>query len=106
QGLPESRQTGLSFWIGRVTVHQHPDPPHTFNLLPPRPHRPCRRAAAPRDELAPPHHSISSSASASSDGGTDRSSMRAVSALMTNSSLFNWTTGRSAGLAPLRMRPT
>src|SRR5262245_40424973 len=73
-------------------------------LLRTRRERPRRRASEQRDELAAPDHSITSSAMATSDGGTERPSMRAVSALMTNSSLFNWTTGRS--LAPLRMRPT
>jgi len=38
-------------------------------------------------------------------GGTVRSSIVAVWALMTSSNLFDCTTGRSAGLAPLRMRP-
>ena len=51
-------------------------------------------------------HSITSSAVASSDGGTVRPSMRAVEALMTSSNLLDCTTGKSAGLAPLRMRPT
>jgi len=51
-------------------------------------------------------YSITSSARASSVGGTLRPSIRAVSALMTNSNLLDCTTGRSAGFAPLRMRPT
>ena len=46
-----------------------------------------------------------SSAVASSVGGTVRPSILAVPALITNSNLFGCTTGRSAGLAPLRMRP-
>jgi hypothetical protein len=37
--------------------------------------------------------------------GTARLSILAVSALMTNSNLLDCTTGRSAGLAPLRMCP-
>src|SRR5262249_47525720 len=68
-----------------------------------RPHR--RRAAEQRDEVAAPH-SITSSATASSLSGTARPSMWAVEALMTSSNLVDCTTGRSAGLAPLRMRPT
>src|SRR5262245_1151580 len=67
--------------------------------------RPRSRAAEQRDEVASPHHSITSSALASSVGGTLRPSIRAVSALMTRSNLLDCTTGRSAGLAPLRMRP-
>ena len=50
-------------------------------------------------------HSITSSATASSDGGTVRPSIRAVAVLMTSSSLVACTTGKSAGFAPLRMRP-
>src|SRR5262249_38471408 len=62
------------------------------------------RAAEHRDELAP-LHSITSSASASSAGGTVRPSILAVSALMTSSNLVGCTTGKSAILAPLTMRP-
>ena len=63
-----------------------------------------RRAAEQRDELAPLSfdHLVGG---ASSVGGTVRPSIRAVSALMTSSNLVDCTTGRSAGLAPLRMRP-
>jgi hypothetical protein len=49
-------------------------------------------------------HSITSSARASSEGGTVRRSILAVSALMTSSNLEGCTTGKSAGLEPLRMR--
>src|SRR5436190_18586529 len=45
-------------------------------------------------------HSITSSARASSVGGTSRLSALAVERLITNSNLLDWTTGRSAGLAP------
>ena len=50
-------------------------------------------------------YSITSSARASSDGGTSRPSIIAVAKLMTSSNLLACTTGKSAGLAPLRMRP-
>jgi hypothetical protein len=50
-------------------------------------------------------HSIASSAVASSLSGTVRPSILAVEALMTSSNLVDCATGRSAGLAPLRMRP-
>ena len=50
-------------------------------------------------------HSITSSARASSVGGTVIPSIRAVCALITSSNLVDCATGRSAGLAPLRMRP-
>jgi hypothetical protein len=50
-------------------------------------------------------YSITSSAVDSSVGGTVRPSMRAVWWLMTNSNLLDWITGKSAGFAPLRIRP-
>src|SRR5262249_1239611 len=62
------------------------------------------RAAEQRDELAA-LHSITSSALASSVAGTLRPSILPVSALMTSSNLDGCTTGKSAGFAPLRMRP-
>src|SRR5262245_11516602 len=65
--------------------------------------RGCR--AEQRDERAPPHHSITSSAATNSLSGTVRPSTRAVWWLMTSSILFDCTTGNSDGFAPLRMRP-
>ena len=50
-------------------------------------------------------YSITSSAVASSVGGTVRPSSFAVARLMTSSNFDACITGRSAGLAPLRMRP-
>src|SRR5262249_22595598 len=50
----------------------------------------------------PPHHSITSSARASSVAGTSRPSTLAVARLMTNSNLVGCITGRSDGLAPRR----
>ena len=50
-------------------------------------------------------YSITSSAVAIRVGGTARPSILAVQALMTNSNLVDCTTGKSAGFAPLRMRP-
>src|SRR5262249_42342745 len=61
------------------------------------------RAADERYELAA-LHSITSSARASSVGGISRPSALAVERLITNSNLLDWTTGRSAGLAPCRIR--
>ena len=54
-----------------------------------------------------PHltHSITSSARASSVGGTSRPSALAVFRLMISSTLVDCWTGRSAGFSPLRMRP-
>src|SRR6266540_949972 len=64
-----------------------------------------RRAAQQCDERAPPH-SITSSASASIDGGTFRPSALAVLRLMVSSNLVGCSTGSSAGLAPLRILST
>ena len=83
---------------------EHADAPQPLALLRARRKRPSCRAAKQRDELAPPH-SITSSAVASSEGDKVRPSVRAVSALMTSSNFDDCTTGRSAGLVPLRMRP-
>jgi hypothetical protein len=52
-----------------------------------------------------PAHSITSSARASSDGGTSSPSALAVLRLITSSNFVARSTGRSGGLAPLRMRP-
>jgi hypothetical protein len=60
--------------------------------------------AEQRDELPAPH-SITSSARASSGSGTLRPSALAVPRLMTSSNRVARSTGTSAGLAPLRIRP-
>src|SRR5262249_1774314 len=65
-----------------------------------RPRR--RRAAKQRDELAPPH-SITSSARASSVGGTSRPSACAVIRLMTSSNFVGCSTGISPGFVPRRI---
>src|SRR5262249_55209916 len=59
----------------------------------------------PRDELAP-LHSITSSARASSIGGTSRPSAFAVLRLTANSYFVGACTGRLAGFSPLRIRST
>jgi hypothetical protein len=51
-------------------------------------------------------YSITSSARASSVGGTSRPSAFAVLRLMTSSNLVGCITGKSAGLSPLRILPT
>src|SRR5262249_47443686 len=66
--------------------------------------RPRCCAANQRDEAAARSHSITSSARATSEAGTSMPSACAVARLMTNSNLVGCTTGRSAGLTPLRMR--
>src|SRR5262245_32699398 len=72
-------------------------------LLRARRKRPRGRAAEQCDELAAAHYSITSSTLASSCGGTSRPSALAVCRLMTNSNFVDCSTGRSAGLAPLRI---
>jgi hypothetical protein len=63
-----------------------------------------KAALSNRSTAAP--YSITSSAMASSVGGTSRPSALAVLRLMTSSNLVGCTTGRSVGFAPLRIRPT
>jgi hypothetical protein len=79
---------------------------HTpFALLRARRNRPrgcC--AAEERDEL-PALHSITSSASHCIELGTASPSALVVLILMTSSNLVVRSTGRSAGLLPLRIRP-
>src|SRR6516162_9900059 len=103
----ERCDAGLSFWIVGSGAHENANAPHPLGRrLRARRERPGhRRAPEQRDELAAPHHSITSSALASRAGGTARPSIRAVEALMTSSNLVDCTTGKSAGFEPLRMRP-
>src|SRR5262249_2981060 len=80
-----------------ITDHRH------RRLLRARRERPRRDdATEQRDELAPPH-SITSSASAISLSGIERPSALAVLRLITSSYFDACSTGRSAGLAPLRI---
>src|SRR5262249_12586139 len=75
-------------------------------LLRARRQRPrSRRAAEKRDEVAS-LHSITSSAATSSLSGTVKPSALAVLRLRVVSYLVGAWTGRSAGLAPRRMRST
>src|ERR1700730_15199296 len=90
--------------------NQHADPPHAIALLAaprarPKQRRRGRRTAQERDELAA-LHSITLSARTRIESGTVRPSAFAVLRLMTNSNLVGCSTGRSAGLAPLRILST
>src|SRR5262245_25288067 len=67
--------------------------------------RPHRRPTQNGNQLPPPH-SITSSARASTVGGIVRPSAFAVLRLMTSSNLVGCSTGRVAGLAPLRILST
>src|SRR5262245_35859812 len=105
QCLPERCNAGLAFRIVCGYGHKNADPPHAITLLRARRQRPRRsRPTEQRDELAPPDHSITSSARASSVGGTSRPRALAVLRLITSSYLVGAWTGRSAGFSPLRMR--
>src|SRR5262249_3697722 len=88
--------------IGARARRQKADGRQLSCLLRPRREGPCRRrcAAEQRDELAPPDHSITSSARASRVGGTTRLSNFAVCRLITNSNFVALTTGKSVGFAP------
>jgi hypothetical protein len=66
----------------------------------------CRCTAEQRDELATPHYSMTSSARASSDGGTSRPSAFAVFRLMSKSNLIGCSTGMSPGLPSRRILST
>src|SRR5262245_40617272 len=107
QPLLQGRHATLPLRVVLGEDGEHADPARLVRLLRPRRERPCgRRAAEQRDELAPPHHSITSSARASSVGGTSTPSALAVLRLIASSYLVGACTGRSAGFSPLRMRST
>src|SRR4029450_10525995 len=78
---------------------QHWLPSGRYSLLGPDFHRLDRASFAWRT------HSITSSAMASSPGGTGRPNMGAVGLLITSATLVDCTTGKSTGFAPLSTRP-
>src|SRR6516225_5964671 len=77
QRLPECADPRLILRVILGYGQEYADKAHPLRLLPSRCERPCRSASEQRDELAP-RHSITSSAIASSDGGTVRLSIVAV----------------------------
>src|SRR5215468_1786153 len=101
----ERCDAGLSFWIVGSGLHENANASHALCLLRIRRERPHDRAAQQRDDFAPSHHSITSSARTSIDDGMSRPSVFAVLRLMMRSNLVGCTTGKSAGFAPLRIRP-
>ena len=103
QSLAESSD-GQCICPWRVTAEET-DHRHGL-LLRTRCERPRRHRAADQRYEFPPPHSITSSARASSDGGTSRPSAFAVLRLKMSSNFVGCSIGRSAGLAPLRMRST
>src|SRR5262245_24845741 len=99
-------KSGNSFAFNRRVGAQEPDGRQLSCLLRLRRERPSgRRAAEQCDELAPPDHSITSSARASRDGGTSRPSALAVLRLITSSNLVGCMIGKSFGFSPARIRP-
>src|SRR5262249_2807165 len=107
QRLHECSDAGLCFLVVCDLGHEHADPPHALaSLLRPHRERPRgRRAAEQRDELASPH-SITSSARAMRVGGMAKRILEAVLRLMISSNSVASCTGKSAGLAPFRIRST
>src|SRR5262249_32953416 len=102
QGLAKCTQAAVSDRVRRPRIekadHRH------RRLLRPRRERPSGCGATKqRDELAS-FHSITASARASSGGEISRPRALAVWRLMTSSTFVASMTGRSAGLAPARIR--
>src|SRR5262249_36744541 len=105
--LCERGNVNLPHGIVFVPRHEQADPPHAVALLRARRERPRGdRAAEERDEVAPPNHSITSSARSRIDGGMASPSAVAVLRFTTISNLVGNCTGRSPGLSPRRMRST
>src|SRR5262249_11985200 len=104
--LAEGPGVLLSFRIV-CTPHPNSDLGHSAGLLRPRRQRPRRRRAAEQgDDLATPHHSITSSARASRVAGTSSLSAFAVLRLIDSTYFTGVCTGRSAGFSPFRIRST
>src|SRR5262249_26095677 len=109
KSLSERIDAGFYFWIVLGECMQEHHAPHPLRLRVCREWPRRRRAAKQGDELAAPYpcdHSITSSAATSSLSGTVRPSALAVFILRVVSYLVGACTGRSAGLAPRRMRST
>src|SRR5262249_50285073 len=107
QALNEHRNAVLCHLIVGIQRDEHTNAPHALALLRPRRERPgCDRTAEKRYELAASDHSITSSARASTIGGISRPIAFAVLTLITNVNLVGRSIGKSAALAPLRMRST
>src|SRR6516225_9148624 len=98
QALTEGGRHGRI--LPRRRVIEKPNHRHRL-LLRPRRERPrCSRASEKRDELAPPHHSITLSARSRSGGGIARPIAFAVCRLTASSNLVGCSIGKSAGWAP------
>src|SRR5262245_40951227 len=102
--FPKCPDADAHFRVVLQIGHENPDAPHAFALRARR-QRPRGRAAQQRDELAA-FQSITLSARTRIDSGTVRPSAFAVLRLMTSSNFVGCSTGRLAGLAPLRILST
>src|SRR5262249_44389987 len=100
--LPKCLDAGTSIG-GALVTHEHANFPQS--LLRPCRKRPCRRRAADKRYEVAAVHSVTPSARARSEEGTSTPSSLAVMRFMTRSNFVTCWTGRSAGFAPLRMRP-
>src|SRR5262249_43381829 len=101
--LPECGQIARTIDRPRAaqeTYHRH------RRLLRARRERPRRRGAAEQRDERAALHSITSSARVSTAGGISRPIVFAVLRLITNLNFVGCSTGRSAGLVPLRIRST
>src|SRR5262249_34331722 len=107
QSLHERRQICLPLIARCSSVHEHANP---LRLLGPCRQRPGRsRGAEEGEEGGAVHggvHSITSSARPRSVSGKVMPSTLATIRLRTSSTFTDCCTGKSAGLSPLRMRPT
>jgi hypothetical protein len=94
-------------WPGLGQLLNFPDRPPALRPLCPPNRRKCGHSPRSRSCIAASRHlySITSSARASSVGGTSRPIVLAVCRLITNSNVVGRSAGRSAGFSPLRMRP-
>src|SRR5215469_15098697 len=101
--LPKRNNAGQRFRIVLDVRMEERDATHARRLLRVHSERPRRRATDERDELAPSDHSITSSASESRLSEILTPRALAVLRLMSNSNLLTVSTGRSAGLTPLRI---
>src|SRR5882724_4078365 len=93
----------LQEWIGLRSGGQPADARRPARLLRPGSERRGEEPGSTSKERSALHHSITWSARASSDCGMVRPSAFAVFRLMTRWYLEACSTGRSAGLAPLRI---
>src|SRR5262249_13774350 len=106
KSLPKCNNARLRHRVVLADTHEHTEAPHALCLLRARRERPRRRRAAySRDKLSPPH-SITSSARARIESGMVTPSVLAILRSTIRSNLVGCWTGRSEGLAPLRILST